>query len=246
MLLVATAAYAVYHGIETIARVTELLMPIGIGVLLLVGLIVLPEVNFSNYLPVLDEGIGPVLNGATRLLAFLGEGVIILMLIPYCDQPQKVVGALSWSIGLLGIFFLIGVLAIGMFGPVETAALTFPALNMVRRIIIGDFLQHLDAIIMTIWIGGIYIKTAVAYYICCLGYAQLFNLQSYQVLIWPVGIITAVISISFLYDLTGMINYLAAVWTAQAITFEFIIPLLLLIVAAARGVKGKKAEGNKE
>ncbi|MTI81546.1 MAG: hypothetical protein FH758_11820 [Firmicutes bacterium] len=238
-LLIIIAAYAVYQGIETIARVTEILMPLGIGVLFLVGLLVLPEVDINNYLPIMEEGIVPVINGSYRLVSFLGEGIIILMLIPYVNQPQKVPSTISWSMIILAAFLLIGVLAIGMFGPQQTANMTFPALQMVRRIQIGDFLEHLDAIIMTIWVGGIYIKSVIIYYICCIGYAQLFNVKHYRLLIPPIGIVVTAISIEYVSNIIGLIDYIANALPGQALIFEFLIPLLLLVVAAVRGIKEK-------
>ncbi|MBM7854544.1 spore germination protein KB [Desulfohalotomaculum tongense] len=238
-LLIVIAAYAVYQGIETIARVTEILMPVGIAVLVLVGLLITPHVDFNKFLPLLDNGVGPVINGAHRLLSFLGEGVVVTMLAPYINSPQKVLGTVSRSMVLLGLLLLVGVLAIAMFGPQETANMTFPALNMVRQIRVGDFLEHLDAVIMTVWVGGIYTKTVVIYYISCIGLAQLFNLRSYKPVIWPLGILVLSASFAWLNNLPAVINYLASAWPAQGLIFEFLIPFVLLITAAARGLRDK-------
>jgi spore germination protein KB len=49
ILMVLISAYAVNQGIEVIARVTELLLPLGIGILILVGLLVSPQVQLDNF-----------------------------------------------------------------------------------------------------------------------------------------------------------------------------------------------------
>ncbi len=242
--IVLIAAYAVYHGIETIGRLTELLMPLGIGMLILVGLMILPDVDFQNYRPFLEYGIGPVLSGSLRILSFLGEGVIIMMLMPYINKPQNVVRIIPLAILLLGFFLLVGVLAIGIFGASQTASLTFPALAMVRRIEIGNFLEHLDAIIMTVWISGIYIKLIVIYYICCIGFAQLANIKRYHTLIIPIGLIIATASVAWLNDIAGLVRLISYSWTGQALFYELMIPLVLLTAAVVRNLKESGQEGN--
>lgn len=242
--IVAVAAYAVYHGIETIARLTELLMPVGIGVLLLVGLMILPEVNLEYYLPILENGVSPVLTGSLRMLPFLGEVVIIMMLMPYVNQPQKAAGIVFLALVLLGLLFLVGVLAIGVFGARQTTILTFPALDMVRYIEIGEFLEHLDAIVMTVWISGIYIKITVSYYITCIGIAQLANLNRYQKLIVPIGIIIASASIAWLGDMATILKGITYSWPSQGLLFELMIPLFMLLLAAARKLKENAGSKN--
>ncbi|WP_031513130.1 GerAB/ArcD/ProY family transporter [Desulfofalx alkaliphila] len=236
-IIVLAAAYAVYHGLETIARVVEILFPIGIFTLAMVGLLVLTKVDFGNYLPILENGFGPPLLGAFRLLSFLLEGIVLLMLIPYVNQPKKLIVALVWVMVLLGVSLLIGVLAIGMFGARYTAVTTFAALSMVRQIKIGGFLDHLDAVIMTIWISGIYLKLAVLYYIACIGVAQLTRCNNYRVLIVPLGILVTVSSVTWFENIPQVFAYIREVWPGQSLLFGFVLPLVVLVVAAARGLK---------
>lgn len=237
ILMVLISAYAVNQGIEVIARVTELLLPLGIGILILVGLLVSPQVQLDNFLPIMADGIGPVLKGATRLLSFLGEVMIILMLVPYLNEPNRLFSTVAWSVVLLGGFLFIGVLAIGIFGAYQTAIMTFPALEMVRHIKIGNFLEHLDAIIFTIWIGGIYIKAVVIYYISCISLAQLIGCKSYRSLIIPLGVYISASTLAWTYDINSIIKYETHTLPAQALACEFALPLTLLVVAAVRGLR---------
>lgn len=246
VILAVIAAYAVNQGLETIARVTELLLPLGIGLLVLVGVLVLPLVEFGNYLPVMSGGLAPVVNGAHRMVSFLGEGVIILMLMPYLNQPQKVVGAAVGATALLGAFLFIGVLAIGMFNVTQTANMIFPALEMIRMVQIGQFFQHLDAIIMTVWIAGIYIKIVVYFYISCIGYAQLFGVKSYRTLIIPFGCLVAASGLIWINNVTDVIQYLYMAWPTQGLLFELLVPLLLLLVAVARGLRSTHADDHQK
>ncbi|MEG6614897.1 endospore germination permease [Peptococcaceae bacterium 1198_IL3148] len=242
ILMILIAAYAVNQGIEVIARVTELLLPLGIGLLFLVGFLLIPRLEMENYFPIMTEGIGPIFNGATRLLSFLAEAIIILMLAPYLNEPKRLGSTLIWSILLLGGFMFIGVLAIGVFGVQQTSIMTFPALEMVRRIEIGQYFEHLDAIIVTIWVSGIYLKVVVLYYISCIGLAQLTGCQSYRSLVIPLGVFVSALSLSWTYDINSLINVITNSWPSEALLFQFLIPLILLVIAAVRGLKDEREQ----
>lgn len=242
--LVVTAAYAVNQGIETIARVTELLLPLGIGLLVLVGLLVLPYVNFDYYLPVLEFGWAPVINGSFRLWAFLGDAVLLLMIMPYLNQPERAMSTVLKATGMLVCFLMIGVFAIGMFNARETAAMAFPALEMVRRIQIGTFIHHLDAVIMAIWIAGVYVKIVVYYYISCIGYAQLFGIESYRSLIVPLGALVVIWNSAWVYSAVDTVRYISDGWPAHALVFQLLVPALLLLGAVTRGLKSEKSKTN--
>lgn len=242
-ILVLVMAYAVYQGLEILARITEILAPIGIAILAFVGVFMLPQVDFRNFLPVLDEGLGPVLTGSIRLSSWLGEVFIILMLMPHLSQPKKVTKVVYSSILVLGSFLLVGVLSIGLFGAHTTAVTTFPALSMVRIIEVAEFLDHMDAFIMTIWVAGVFIKAGFIFYFCCIGYAQMAGSNRYRLNIIPIGIILTIGATFWMGDITFMKNFLATVWPSLAFTFVFFLPLVLLIVASARGLKEDENAG---
>lgn len=243
-LMVLIIAYAVYYGLETIARLCEILVPIGLLSVILVGVLVLPVVDFGRFLPVLDEGMGIVLTGSVRLSSWLAEVFVIMMLMPHLNQPRQAVKIVALAVGSLGVFMMVGVMAIGMFGAELVAIGTFPALHMIRVIAIVEFLDHLDSIIITIWMAGVFLKGSIILYFCCIGLAQLCGAKSYRPLIIPTGIIIAIGASQWFHDVSYMKDYLASAWPAQSLTIEFLIPLLLLTVAAARGLREDTHQNN--
>ncbi|GAA3328160.1 hypothetical protein GCM10020331_071010 [Ectobacillus funiculus] len=54
----------------------------------------------------------------------------------------------------------------GIFGPIEAAHLTLPVYSLVRMISIGNFLERIEAIMVAVWIGLIFIKKCVSFFIC--------------------------------------------------------------------------------
>ncbi|MGB9804184.1 GerAB/ArcD/ProY family transporter [Desulfofundulus sp.] len=233
--VVVVAFYAAFCGLEVIARVNEILLPLGVAAIIFVGAACLPQVDFSNFLPVLEKGLGRVNWASIILVSILAEIVIVLMLYPYLsDQPRVGVSGL-WVILGLGLAMLIGVLAIGLFSAEVTAAMNFPALEMVRSIRLGPLMTHLDVVIVAVWVGGIFIKLALLYYVTALGLAQWLGLNSYRSLLAPVGIWMVALALSAYHSLNDVFVVEARVFPGDALFHTLFIPLFLLAVARFRG-----------
>ena len=85
---------------------------------------------------------------------------------------------------------LVGVNLIVLFvlGP-TTASRAYPLMLVARYISIADFFEHLESIVMAIWVVGAFVKISVFYYAATLGTAQWLNLSDYRPVVWPLGIL---------------------------------------------------------
>ncbi len=84
------AAYAVFHGLETIGRLAEIIAPVILSSVFLVFLLIAKDVDISNLTPVLEDGIVPVLYGAFVIAARTTMGMFLWILIPYINEPRKI------------------------------------------------------------------------------------------------------------------------------------------------------------
>ncbi|MCZ8511603.1 GerAB/ArcD/ProY family transporter [Paenibacillus filicis] len=66
-----------------------------------------------------------------------------------------------------------------LFGNI-TGNFTFPVMQAARFISIADFLEHLESLVVVIWIAGVYLKISIYYYVLVLGTAQWLNLSNYN------------------------------------------------------------------
>lgn len=62
--IVFAAAYAVRSGLEVLARVSEIVLPLVLVMLLLIVGLVCPEIDAKLFFPILEKGFMPVLKGA--------------------------------------------------------------------------------------------------------------------------------------------------------------------------------------
>ena len=236
LITVLVAAYAVHNGLEVIARVNQIMIPFGLGILFLIALVNIKETDLTNYLPILENGVVPPLKGALLIQAWLLELVILLQFVPFVKDKKNIGKSFTLTMIVLGLSLLLGTLTIAVFGKL-TSQLIYPALEYVRYASIGEYVKNLDITIMGIWIIGLFIKIAIIYYGMVLGISQLFGFKSYKSMIIPVGLLITTISVSSSERLSGVFNYSHFTFPFLSFSIAFFIPLLLLTVSLIRRKK---------
>lgn len=237
---VAVVAYAVRNGLEVLSRFNQLFIPITV-LLVIVFILSTKDIKLARLLPVFDAGLIPVLKGAATPASWLGEIVTFAMIIPYLNKPKDAHRVAALAVLLIGFFLTASILeALLIFGPNVTGHWIFPTFNAVRVVSIANFLERLESVIMAGWVLGGFVKVGVFYYAAVLGSAQWLGLRDYRPLVAPVGVILVALSILIHEGIVDLLDFLARVWPPYAlIVFEVGIPLVLLIVALARGKGGK-------
>lgn len=234
---VIVAAYAVMNGLEVIARINELLLPIGLIVLFGISLLNIPNVDLTNFLPVFYNGIIPSLKGGLFVQTWLIETVITLMLIPYIKEKEKARKYLNFAILILGGTLIVGASTIAVFGVSLTEKFLFPALEYVRYASLGPNIQNLDMGIMLVWITGIYIKIALSYFVGVLALTQVIGSRSYKRLMVPIGIIIIVFASASARMLIELIYSIKYILPFYFLVIALIIPSILLLISVIRKQK---------
>lgn len=241
ILVVAVAAYAVRNGLEVLSRFNQLILPI-IGLFLVIIFILsAPNMKFVRLLPPFDAGMLSIVQGAAVPTSWLGEIVTLAMIIPFLNKPKEAYRIAFLSILLIGFFLTASVLmSLLIFGPDLTSAWIFPTFNSVRVISVANFLERLESLIIMIWVLGGIIKVGVFYYAAVLGSAQWFGLKDYKPLVTPVGVILVALAMLSHESVVDLLDFIAMTWPPYALIFEAGFPLLLLLVALARGKRGER------
>lgn len=231
--------YVVRSGVEVICRVNGILMPLGLFFLFFVGLTVLPRADFARYLPVLENGLKPPVSGSLILLSFLTEGALVLSVVPFAERPRKVIGSAAIQVPLLGGALLMGTISIAVFGLEETRRVLMPALELARLVEIPG-LPRSDVLILTGWYAGIFIKIAAAHYFLTIFTAQWAGLKSYKPLIMPLGVVMVSLSLLMFDNINDLVQFIGGPLIYFLLTFQFAVPLVILIVSWLRGVEEKE------
>lgn len=236
-LMASLCAFAIYEGIEVLARVMELSYPLMLVLFSFLLVLVAGHMDGTNLLPFLEHGWKPVLLGSLDPVAWRCEVFLLGMLFPYLAKRE--LARRDGVIAVIAIGFIITVdtlASTAVFGP-TTGRLTYPTFEMVRMAGLGTFLSRLDAIWMIIWIVSIFGKVGLFHFATVVGAANLLKLEDYRPLVVPLSILLVALALGQFDNVAEMTSWIVGPWIPYAYTFEIIIPTLLL--AVARFKKGK-------
>lgn len=232
--ITAISVYAALEDIEVIARTNEALFPLGLFLLVSVFILTTKDMEFKNYLPILENGLKPPILGALTLSAWMGETFLMLYLYPYINNKNMAVYGIIGSHILIGGGLLLGTSSIALFGAELTADIVIPPLAMVQIINLANFIQRLDAVIMATWVGGIFIKLSLFIYVAALSLSSSLNVRSYKPFVVPLTGIALPISILSFENITEIIDFLEKPLPFYLLTWEVLVPLIVLIIAVIK------------
>lgn len=158
MLILLLAFYGMAGGIEGRARVYEILFWFLMIPLFLMLFAACREVKPAYWSPVFMADGKEVLSGSYYVLFCYSMVSIVLFLKEYVADRRKCVGVAEkavWFSG--GVFAVLYLILIGLFGVDALAQMKFPAVTMMSRVqVTGGFLKRTDAFMFSIWFFTLY------------------------------------------------------------------------------------------
>lgn len=160
LVLAGLCAAALSRGFGTVARMNEILLPVIL--LLTVPMLVLLSrtVSAASLLPVrADASLGHV---TVSCLASFGYGSLLLFFADGIPEKQDLGRRYLLSFALIsGLCCWLFLCVLGNLGPFLPAKLSYPFFAAVKEISVGEFLQHIEALTVTLWILSDFIAAAV-------------------------------------------------------------------------------------
>lgn len=237
-------AYMVHSGLEVIVRFNEMVGPPLLFLFPLLMILVAPNMDLNNLLPIFENGAKPMIIHALAPIGIFGEAVwVVLLALPGLNKPEKAKKAVLCGF-LLNILLVSTVAAsiVAVFGPSRAAHLFFPNISLIRTISIANFLERLETIMSILFILTMLVKTGFLFYGSLIGSAQLFNLKDYKPLVLPLAAVITSLSMFVVEDIMEFKEFCSPEYFAPfAITMEAGLPLFMIIVAAARNYLSQTA-----
>lgn len=190
------AAWASLLGFEVIARMTQFLLPLILAGILAGGLMALKGADWQNLLPVVENGLAPIIRGGITQWAFFGDMAIWFVLLPHLHQRDKNYRFMPLSIIIAG-FVLVAALifVISVFGPYQAVMRTYPYLSLIKSISIAEFLERAEGGFLIIWVASNFIKIVVFFYTAVFGVSQYFRQVKRGFIILPMMVVSVGLSI---------------------------------------------------
>lgn len=201
-------AYAVKKGIEVIGRSCEVLGPIYLLSFIVLFALVFPKIDLNKLRPLFANGLYPSLSGSIFILSFISICIIMGMYIPICNHIEN--GFIAKFIAVsLGVFVIcsIVILSIAAFGTSQAGNIVNPGLVLTQIVHIENVLDRADAIWFIVAIEAGLMTSANLIWASSLGISQIIGLSTYKPLVYPIALISGILSIVSFDNYTEMINF---------------------------------------
>ncbi|WP_175631846.1 GerAB/ArcD/ProY family transporter [Virgibacillus siamensis] len=239
--IVLVCGMAVQGGIEVMARSAQIFVPVVVILFLFIIVLLIPTLEPRNIFPIMENGIMPSVMGSIVPGGWFAEFFLLAFLLPLLGKGEK---PMKWGMITVLLVMLtltvVNFISLALFGNL-TSTFTYPFMNAVRYISIAEFLQHLESIVMAIWVAGTFVKVSVFYYAIVLGTAQWLGLSDYRPIVFPIGFLLVIMNIWSAENLQELTHFISTSWTIYSFFVQLLVPVLLLIVAC---IWKKRAKGD--
>lgn len=244
MLLV--VIYLVQAGIQPIARVAEILAPVVVLPVVAIILAALQTVELTNLMPVLAEGIVPVVKGGLLVAGSFQGMAAALMLAPFLRPPRKAPPAVASGVGLVALLVTaLMIEALGAFGRETARTLIWGTISLVKTVEIPTgFLDRFDILFVGFWVAVAFASLGIHYYLVSLGLASLLGFRDHRAWVYPL--------LPLVYFLAMLPRNLAQVLAAEggmillAAVFLYFLPISFFLLARLMAGRGRRGEAGKE
>ena len=242
-LCVLLCAYAVSKGLKVVTRYAPIYTLMAILLVVLAILLTLELMDFNHFLPIMAQEPIRYVQGTnvTTTIPF-GELVVMLMIGPYVEEGKKRKGVYLLGGFLIGCGTLLAIVGrdiavLGKVGPL----FALPSFETLRLARVLD-LNRMEILFAIVLVVLLFFKICVLYYVSVLATAQLLNLKRYHPLVLMMGAL--IVGYSFFVFPTSVVHASEGRETSAIlwVLFEFLLPLLVLIVGRARGLHKKQQQ----
>ncbi|GIO11418.1 hypothetical protein J19TS2_09730 [Cohnella xylanilytica] len=174
------------------------------------------------------------------IIPWYGELTMLAYIAPLFASRRKIRAAV-WIGSMAGTYILLTefLLIVLFFGPKLAGALSYPALDLTGFVHLGDFLRNMNALIVSIWFMGYFVKLSVVFAVGTLLFSEMLGVRDPKPLTAPLGALVVCFSLVLARNPVELAGYFDASWATYALAVEglaYVYPL----VSWARGRAGRR------
>jgi spore germination protein KB len=224
-LLILVPTFMARQSLEPNAHVAGVLIPLAAGTLLFIFLPSLGAARLERMFPIAALGWGPLLQAAAPVAAFYGETALLGFVLPFCDcGPRRAFWAAALGLGAVGAVLAGATLwALLVFGPL-TAHLPNTLFQVTRVAGVAEFITHLDALLVGIWVAAGLVKVSLWLLCLSLDLAQALGLAEYRPLTLPLAAFAVVAGQTWFASSAAVTKWIEQVWPFWGLSFEIGVP----------------------
>ncbi|WP_371318140.1 GerAB/ArcD/ProY family transporter [Paenibacillus elgii] len=237
------ACYASVKGVESIARVNELLSPAVVFMLIVICLFAVAEWKWERFEPMFRLNVWETMKETKAIIGFpFLEVITLMMLAPYVKSRVKT--ALLLGIGLATLF-LSGIIfiTIGVLGVTRASHFTYPLFIIAQELRIAEFIERVETTIVIVWLVWIFVKLCITYHCAVTGICQLFRLSDRTWIAIPLLLLLSGFAITFSENVVENIEWDKRYIFQYTSLYGVVFPILLIILTWIRRNRNKNGGG---
>ncbi|GGH22604.1 spore germination protein [Paenibacillus segetis] len=169
--------YLASGGINPIARLFEIILPITFVVFIFSMALSYKIFDIDNLRPVLGDGILPVIRGLKSTILVYAGYEVMLIVTAKMQQPKDGVKAMVIGTGIpIFLYIVTIIMVIGAMSIDGVVRSTWPTLDLMRSFeIAGLLFERFEFFLLVIWIMQIFSTFSICHYTASLGLSQIMN-----------------------------------------------------------------------
>ncbi|MDQ8733607.1 endospore germination permease [Paenibacillus sp. LHD-38] len=239
------AAISTRNNITTFAYIHTFYFPLLLVPALLIVALSLKNAEMINLLPVWGNEPKKMLKGIVTIAALFQGSFVLTAVIPAMKKPEKAMKASIWGLLIAGgLYFVIVVAAVGVFGAEEIKQLLWPTLELAKATSLpANILERLDAAFLAVWVTAVFTTLFSSYFLTIYSINKLFRLRDHKLFsyfILPIVFVMAMLpqNIVQMYEIIENVGRFGLYIT-------IVYPGLLLFVSILRKKRGARVEDKK-
>ena len=228
-------SYIARCEIQIIGRAAYLIYPIVLGFIIFLFVVSLPNIDFTNMLPMFQSNMKKLPQGiTTSFFSYLGFEVLLFS-IPFAEEKNKTLQSSLIGIGIVIVMYLvIFIIVLCQYGLHNLQRQLFATLSVIKEIDFpGFFIENLDGLVMAIWVLIVFGTMAPIYYIAGKVLSNLFSTKDHSLFILPLLPIIYIISL-IPQNLLQVFEGLGRVINYTGLISVITMPIIIYIVGYLR------------
>lgn len=226
---VLVCAAAARQGLETFARVAEIVLPIFLLLFVVLLVLSLGKVDFNQIRPMLHSGWNRIVYGGIDVAHFPYFNLFTLLFVFHAvDDPGAATSGLRKGVIAGGaLLTLLTTVCLLVLGPEATARHLYPGYALSKTIHFGHFLQRLEITMALLWFISIFFRVTILFYCTIDCAARWFNLSDRRPLVQPVASIVLAMSIMITPNTPALMSAGKQFGIPLTMIYGVVLPLLI-------------------
>lgn len=230
ILMILTTIYLARSSMRAIGKWSLVVVFIVLSVVALTFAAAIPQLHFDDLMPFFEHSPAQVAQATFGVFSFpYAETVMFLCLAGSFEKKDNPYKLFLYALSIILLVFIAVFLRnLTLLGNALSSLNYFPSYVTARIIGISDFLARIEGSISSNFLFAGIVKIAVCLLAASKGVASLFNLEHYQPIVLPMGMLALALC-AILYENTMEMFTFIKYYPYYAFPFQVILPLALWI-----------------